>query len=393
MDITKSFEFKLPTRILFGVNLIDSLGEEAKAIGIRRALLVTDKGVVNAGLLERVTRTLDTSAVDYTIFDSVEANPTTTTVHKGAEIFREHQCNGLLALGGGSPMDAAKGIGVQATHEGDIKDYSRRVGKPIQNITPPLVAIPTTAGTGSEVTWVSVLVDPKDKVKIVVPSPYIAAKVAVVDPSLTVSLPPELTASTGMDALTHAIEAYVSTKSLPIADSLALEAIQLISSNLREAVGNGDNMAARASMMLASTMAGMAFVNASVGLVHAVAHALGGFFNIAHGIANAIMLPMVMRFSLIGNPGKYADIAVAMGETVEGLSEMEAAQEAVFAVENLAADIGIPEDLKQLGADPTRINDLAEETLNQTGSHPFNPRKVGKREIIQLFEQAFELSS
>ena len=391
MDITRSFEFKLPTRILFGVNLVDSLGEEVKALGIKRVLLVTDKGVVNAGLLERVTRVLDASAIDYTVFDTVEANPTTTTVHNGAEIFRKNKCDGLVAVGGGSPIDAAKGIGVQATHEGDIMDYSRRVGKPVQNITPPLVAIPTTAGTGSEVTWVSVLVDPKDKVKIVVPSPYLAANVAIVDPSLTVSLPPAITAFTGMDALTHAIEAYVSLKSQPIADSLALQAVQLISSSLREAVGNGDNLAARTSMLLASTMAGMAFVNASVGLVHAAAHALGGFFNIAHGIANAVMLPLVMRLSLIGNPGKYADIAAAMGENLEGLSEMEAARGAVFAVQSLAADIGIPQDLKQLGADSARISDLVEETMNQSGSYPFNARKVGKREIVQLFEQAFEL--
>jgi alcohol dehydrogenase len=390
MDLTKSFEFKLPTRILFGLNLVDSLGEEVKAMGMQRLLLVTDKGVVHAGLLDRVTRALDASAIDYTIFDSVEANPTTTTVHNGADIFHKDKCDGLLALGGGSPMDAAKAIGVQATHEGDIMDYTRRVGKPVRNITPPLIAVPTTAGTGSEVTWVSVLVDPKDKVKVVVPSPYIAANVAVIDPSLTVSLPPDVTASTGMDALTHAIEAYVSTKSIPIADSLALEAIQLISANLREAVGNGDNMAARANMLLASTMAGMAFVNASVGLAHAIAHALGGFFNIAHGVANAFMLPLVMRLSLIGNPGKYADIAVAMGENIEGLNEMEAAREAVFAVESLAADVGIPEDLKQLGVDPARISDLAEETMSQTGAYPFNPRKVGKREIIQLFEQAFK---
>ena len=257
MDITKSFEFRLPPRILFGVNVVDNLGEEIKALEIQRLMLVTDAGVVNAGLLERVTRKLEAAAIDYRVFASVEPNPTTTTVHNGAEIFRKDKCDGLLALGGGSPMDAAKAIGVQATHEGDINDYSRRVGKPVQDITPPLIAVPTTAGTGSEVTWVSVLVDPADRVKIVVPSPYIAARVAVVDPSLTISLPPYVTATTGMDALTHAIEAYVSTKSTPIADSLAWTAIRLISANLREAVGNGENMAARANMLLASTQAGM----------------------------------------------------------------------------------------------------------------------------------------
>ena len=391
MDITKSFEFRLPPRILFGVNVVDNLGEEIKALEIQRLMLVTDAGVVNAGLLERVTRKLEAAAIDYRVFASVEPNPTTTTVHNGAEIFRKDKCDGLLALGGGSPMDAAKAIGVQATHEGDINDYSRRVGKPVQDITPPLIAVPTTAGTGSEVTWVSVLVDPADRVKIVVPSPYIAARVAVVDPSLTISLPPYVTATTGMDALTHAIEAYVSTKSTPIADSLAWSAIRLISANLREAVGNGENMAARANMLLASTQAGMSFANASVALVHAMAHALGGFFDIAHGVANAIMLPLVMSHSLIGNPGKYAEIAVAMGENVEGLNAMQAAREAVFAVESLAADIGIPQDLKQLGADPARIGDLAEETLNQAGAYPFNPRKVDKNEVMQLFELAFEI--
>ena len=170
MNITQSFEFKLPTRILFGINLVDSLAEEIKVLSIQRLLLVTDKGVVNAGLIERIIRVLDASAIDYTIFDSVEANPTTTTVHSGAEIFRRDKCDGLLAVGGGSPMDAAKGIGVQATHDGDIMDYSRRIGKPVQDITPPLIAIPTTAGTGSEVTWVSVLVDPREKVNISFPA-------------------------------------------------------------------------------------------------------------------------------------------------------------------------------------------------------------------------------
>ena len=182
MNITKSFEFKLPTRILFGVNLVENLAEEVKVLGIQRLLLVTDKGVVNAGLLERVIRTLDASAIDYTIFDSVEANPATTTVHNGAEIFRKDNCDGLLALGGGSPMDAAKAIGVQATHEGDINDYSRRVGKPVQDITPPLIAVPTTAGTGSECQSFALIAQEETHVKMASGDSKAAAKGASLDP-------------------------------------------------------------------------------------------------------------------------------------------------------------------------------------------------------------------
>ncbi len=390
MDLSALFEFKCPARIVFGVNSVNRLGEEIGALNGKKALLVTDKGVVSAGLLDKVTAKLTEAAIAYEVFDKVEANPRLATVHEGADMYQEKNCDLIVGLGGGSAMDAAKAIGVKATHEGDVADYTRRGGKPVRNITPPLVAIPTTSGTASEVTWFSVLTDPDEKAKIVIADPYIAPNVSLVDPVMTQTMPPEVTAFTGMDALTHAVEAYVSIKATPLSDTLALKAIELIGSNLREAVGNGDNLEARSNMMLGSTIAGMAFANSSVGLVHAVAHALGGQFNIAHGIANALMLPLVMQYNLIACPSKYADIAWALGEDIDGLNDMEAARTSVEAVLDLSEDIGIPKDLKKLGADPSLINALADESENQKGSWPFNPRKVKKADVIEMFKEAFE---
>jgi len=389
MDLTDLFEFKSPARVVFGLNVIEKLGAEITAIGGKKALLVTDPGVKKAGLVGRVEKKLKEASIGYEVFDKVEANPRLSTVHAGAAVYREQKCDLIIGIGGGSPLDAAKAIGVKATHEGSVADYTRRGGKPVQDILPPLIAIPTTSGTGSEVTWFSVLTDPEVKSKIVIATPIIAADIALVDPGMTQTMPPEVTAFTGMDALTHAVEAYVSIKATPFSDTLALKAIELIGANLREAVGNGDNLKARSNMMLGSTIAGIAFANSSVGLVHAVAHALGGQFDIAHGIANAVMLPLVMQYNLIAAPGKYADIAYALGEDVEGLTEMESARISVEAVQELSEDIGIPTDLRKLGADPSLIDVLADESESQTGSYPFNPRKVKKEDVRAMFKDAF----
>ena len=390
MNLSALFEFQCPARIAFGINVVEKLAEEIIAQNGKKALVVTDRGVAEAGLLEKITAKLKNAAIEYEVFDKVEANPRLATVHEGADLYQEKNCDLILGLGGGSPMDAAKAIGVKATHEGDVADYTRRGGKPVRNITPPMIAIPTTAGTASEVTWFSVLTDPDEKSKIVIATPCIAPTVSLVDPVMTQTMPAEVTAFTGMDALTHAVEAYVSIKATPLPDTLALRAIELIGSNLREAVGNGDNLEARSNMMLGSTIAGMAFANSSVGLVHAVAHALGGQFNIAHGIANALMLPLVMQYNLIACPSKYADIAWALGEDIEGLNDIEAARMSVEAVQDLSEDIGIPKDLRKLGADPSLIEQLADESENQKGSYPFNPRKVKKADVIEMFKEAFE---
>jgi len=389
MNFSNPFEFKCPARLLFGIDICENLGAEIKTLNGSRPLVVTDKGIVNAGLLDRISELLKKAGIEFVVFDEVEENPTVATVHKGADLYKSENCDIIIGLGGGSSMDAGKAIGVKATHEGEIRKYTRRGGHPIKNIVPPYIAIPTTSGTGSEVTWVSVVTDPDIKAKTVVASPFIAPNTSLIDPSLTKTLPPSVTASTGMDALTHAVEGYVSLKASQITDTLALKAIEMIASNLREATANGDNMEARSNMMLGSTIAGIAFGNASVGMVHSVAHALGGLFNIAHGIANAIMLPHVMQFNLIANPPKFGDIAWAMGENIEGLSEMEAARMSVAAVQELSDDIGIPTDLRKLGADPSLIEQMAEETENQVGSLPLNPRRPTRENIIELFDNAF----
>jgi len=388
MDFTSISEFYTPKKILFGIDCVNKLSEEVKTLKANRPLLVTDRGVVEAGLLDCVSGVLKKASIDFVVFDKIEPNPTMPSVHEGADLYKSEKCDSIIALGGGSPMDAAKAIGVKATHEGDIIQYTRRGGKPVQDITPPLIAIPTTSGTGSEVTRFSVLTNPEEKIKMVIATPVITADVAIVDPALTRSMPTSITAFTGMDALTHAVESYISNKATTLTETLAIKAIELIGTNLRQAVANGENMEARSNMILASMMAGMAFANSSVGTVHAVAHALGGYFNIAHGVANALMLPYVMRYNLIACPEKFEDIAMALGENVNRLTEMEAALKSVESVEKLSGDIGVPKNLKQLGADPNRIEDLVSESEKQ-GAYNLSPRKPTRDATTQMFRDAF----
>jgi alcohol dehydrogenase class IV len=387
------FEFKAPTHLYFGNQVIRRLPQGLAALALNNVLVVTDRGIVESGLLEIVLEQLHRASRVYDVFDAVEPNPSIDTVRRGAALFREKTCDGIVAVGGGSAMDAAKAIGVLATHEGNITDYTRQGGKPVQPSVPAIVAIPTTAGTGSEVTWVSVLSDPAKRMKVVIPSPYIAPKIALADPAMTRTLPPEVTAATGMDALTHAIEAYVSLKSTPISDTLALKAVFLIGASLRKAVANGDNMEARSNMMLGSTMAGLAFINSSTGLTHSMAHALWGAFDMPHGMGNAVMLPVVMRYNQSAAPEKYRDIAAALGEPVAGLSVREAGERGVAAVERLLVDIGIAIDLGKLGVEPHVIDQMAEHAMAQTGSFPFNPRRLSRTDLVNLFKAAFGLSS
>jgi 1,3-propanediol dehydrogenase len=388
MSTERLFEFKCPTRVVFGVNVVKDLGDMVRSLNKESVFLVTDKGLSKSGILDRVTELLKTAGIQYEIFDKVEQNPTVKTVNQGAKLFQKKKNRALLALGGGSPIDAAKAIGVKATHDGNITEYTRHGGNVVQNITPPLIAVPTTAGTGSEVTWVSVLVDSDIKRKFVVPSLFIAPDVALVDPSLTLTVPPEISASTGMDALTHAIEGYVSLKSEPISDVLALEAIKLIRENLRTAVKNGNDIHARSNMLLASTLAGMVFINSGLGLIHSMAHALGGRYNIPHGLANAILLPRVMKYNIVANPSKFASIARAMGEEVDGNDIAIDAEKSVISVVNLSRDIGIPRSLEALGIEESMVERLAEDAMDDRGTFPLNPRHPSKKEVIEIFRDA-----
>jgi alcohol dehydrogenase len=380
----KQFSFQLPTRIEFGNGVSATVGEEAKGLGGSRALVVTDPGVVSAGLLDPVLASLKTAGIATTVFDEIAPNPRETSVAHGAELAVSEQCDVLVALGGGSPMDIAKAIGLIQQEGGRIADYEGldRVRKPIT----PLIAIPTTAGTGSEVTFWSVIMDSARSFKMSIGSPLIAARVALVDPAVTVGLPAALTAATGMDALAHAIEAYTATLSEPLTDSLALSAIRLVGKSLRQAYANGGNLPARYDMMLASLLGTVASGNSDVGGAHCMSEAVGGHYDIPHGLATAVYLPVVMDFNCIAVPEKYAAIVEALGENTCGLSLADAAKAAGSAVRKLSNDLGIP-TASGLGVRAEDFPRLAK-AASVNVSVESNCRIAGEQDFLQMFEAA-----
>lgn len=382
----KTYSIFLPNNLVFGVGAVEKVGEKAKELGKSKALVITDKGIVGAGLLERVLTPLEQAGLKAHIFDQIEPNPRDHTVSKAFEFGKKKEVDLIIGLGGGSPVDAAKAVGVLMTNPGTLQDYLR--GTAVKNPLPTLIAIPTTAGTGSEVTQFSVVTDTERSFKAGIANPYLIPKVAIVDPSLMESMPPSLTAATGMDALTHAIEAFVSVNAQPFSDAMALHAIRLIGMYLRPAVANGSNQEARSQMAVASTLAGMAFSNAGVGLVHAMSHPLGGRFDVPHGVANAILLPLVMRFNLIARLEKFGQVAQALGERVEGLSVSEAGKRSVEAVVQLSADIGIPGRLSQVRVKAEGIPQVAIDATNMKRAIGWNPRLVKQEEIEKLYREA-----
>ena len=381
----KIFAIFLPSNLIFGFGAVEKVGEKAREYGKSKALIITDKGIVKAGLLERVLTPLEQAGVGAEIFDQIEPNPRDHTVVKAFEFGKKKGCEVIIGLGGGSSIDAAKAVGVLMTNPGPLQDYLR--GTAVKNPLPPLIAIPTTAGTGTEATQFSVVTDTERSFKAGIGSPLLMPKVGIVDSSLMESMPPSLAAATGMDALTHAIEAFVSVNAQPFSDAMALHAIHLIGRYLRPSVGNGSNQEARSEMAMASTLAGVAFSNAGVGLVHAMAHPLGGRFDVPHGVANAILLPSIMRFNLIARLEKFGQVAQALGEKVEGLSAVEAGRKAVEAVGQLSADIGIPGHLSEVSVKGEGFPQLAADTMNMKRALACNPRVVTQNEIEKLYRE------
>ncbi len=380
-----NFEFVLPTRIKFGEGICSELAEEIKAMGKQYPLIITDKGLVNAGIVKKITDYLDKKGLSqYTIFDGIEPNPRDITVKKAYEVACLCKADVLVAIGGGSSMDTAKAVGVLMTHGGEIGNYEGldKIKRPIAD----LIAIPTTVGTGSEVTFWSVITDTKRHFKMSIGSPLVAPKLALVDPALVENLPPGIIASTGMDALTHAIEGYTCTVSEPITDACGIYAIKMIAENLREAV-HGSSKEAKANLLLGSLIAGICFGNSDIAGVHCMAEALGGLYDTPHGIANAILLPHVMEYNFISNIEKFAGIADAMGEKTQHMSKRDAAYQAVAAVKKLNQDLNIP-TLKEIGAKESDIAELAKRSSVNV-SVDSNPRKVGEKEFKGIFEKAF----
>lgn len=377
--------FFMPTVNLMGKGSTKQVGERIKILGCKKALIVTDVWLNKLGVVDKVKEYITSAGIEVAVFDGAEPNPTDINVKDGLAVLQKEGADCIVSLGGGSPHDCAKGIALVATNGGTIKDYEGvdRSTKPIL----PLISINTTSGTASQITRFCIITDTSRKVKMAIVDWRVTPNVSIDDPDMMMGMPPALTAATGMDALTHAVEAYVSTIATPVTDACALKAIELIASNLRDAVANGDNFQARDNMTYAELLAGMAFNNASLGYVHAMAHQLGGFYNLPHGVCNAILLPHVERFNLIANPGRLADIAVAMGENIDGLSIREAADKALSAIETLSSDIGIPKGLTELGVKEGDLKIMAENAMKDACSFT-NPRKATLDDVIQIFKNA-----
>lgn len=384
-DMATTYYF-LPTRNLFGEDSVKETGTLMQSLGGRRALIVTDGFLAKNGMAEQIQKILSDAEVESVVFDGVEPNPKDVNVEAGLKIFEENSCDSIISLGGGSSHDCAKAIALVASNGGNIRDYEGvdRSDKPLC----PMIAVNTTAGTASEITRFCIITDTSRHVKMAIVDWRVTPQIAINDPNLMVGIPPALTAATGMDALTHAIEAYVSTAANPLTDAAALMAITMITQYLPKAVANGVYMKARDKMAYGQYLAGIAFNNASLGYVHAMAHQLGGMYNLPHGVCNAILLPHVEEFNLIGNANRFRDIAKAMGEITEGLSTMDAARKAIAAIRQLSSQVGIPERLRDLGVKEEDFAVMAENAMNDVCSVT-NPRKATKEQIIGVFKDAY----
>jgi len=379
------FEYYSPTHIHYGIGALRQLPDLVRGQAIRRVLLVCDPGVVQAGLHERVSQVLDDAGIAHFPFFDIQSDPAVRCVRDGLAAARAHDCDGIVGVGGGSVLDVAKAIGSMLANEGDISDYFG-VDKMTRDAA-PVICIPTTAGTGSEVTVWSVLSDTDSDAKVVIGSYRNCAKIALLDPEMSVGLPPAITAATGMDALTHAIECYVNKASHPLSEALAEKSIALIAGNLRLAVLQGDNLEARGNMLLASALAGMAFNRIRLGLAHAFALPLGNHFHIPHGLVNAIMLTPVMRFNVPANIPGYAKIAELFGESVARISPREAAERSVQAVRQLKRDIGITQTLADFGLSEDRFDQIVDEAMT-SGNISVNPRMPHRNDMLGMLRQA-----
>ncbi|MFJ2331298.1 MULTISPECIES: L-threonine dehydrogenase [Pseudomonas] len=378
--------FFIPAVNIMGNGCLDEAMAAIRNYGFRKALIVTDAGLAKAGVATLIAEKLALQDVQSVIFDGAKPNPSIANVEAGLKVLKEHACDFVVSLGGGSPHDCAKGIALCATNGGHIRDYEGvdRSAKPQL----PLVSINTTAGTASEMTRFCIITDEERHVKMAIVDRNVTPLLSVNDPELMVAMPKGLTAATGMDALTHAIEAYVSTAATPITDACAIKAMELISHNLRQAVRDGKDLVARENMAYAQFLAGMAFNNASLGFVHAMAHQLGGYYDLPHGVCNAVLLPHVQTFNANVCAQRLTDVAHALGADVRGLSPEEGAQAAIAAIRTLAKDVEIPAGLRDLGAKLDDIPILATNALKDACGFT-NPRKADQAQIEEIFRNAF----
>ncbi|WP_347365089.1 L-threonine dehydrogenase [Vibrio vulnificus] len=377
--------FFIPTVNLMGAGCLKDAADSIKAQGFTKGLIVTDKILNQIGVVKQVQDLLSERHIEAVVFDGTQPNPTIGNVNAGLALLKQNECDFVISLGGGSPHDCAKGIALVAANGGEIADYEGvdKSAKPML----PLIAINTTAGTASEMTRFCIITDEERHIKMAIVDKHTTPLISVNDPELMLAKPASLTAATGMDALTHAVEAYVSIAATPITDAVAIKAIELIQAHLRMAVAHGDDIEAREQMAYAQFMAGMAFNNASLGYVHAMAHQLGGFYDLPHGVCNAILLPHVQRYNAQVCPERLRDVAKAMGVNVEGMSAEQGAEAAIDAIVALAKDVGIPAGIRELGAKSEDIPTLADNALKDACGFT-NPKQATHEEISAIFEAA-----
>jgi len=377
--------FRQPTFVRYGFGVSGAAGEEARELGATRVLIVTDRGVRDAGLVEGVVASLRKVGLDCEIFDEVESNPTTVTVERALAQLRGTDADGVVAIGGGSPMDTGKAAAFLATNGGKVADY---MGADKVEVAPlPCIAIPTTAGTSSEVTNNVVFTDPESHLKFAIGSPNAAARRALIDPELTVTLPPALTAATGMDALTHALESYTTKGAYDLTEALALEAIRLIGRWLPVAVQDGQNREARERMMMACLLCGIAFNQSRLTIVHAMSHPVSGWCGTPHGVANAILLPHVMAFNLEYAQERLALVAEALAVDTKGMSVAEAAHAAVDKVRGMNDELGIPPNLSAVGVRAELIPHMTTDAM-KSGNVSINPRPTTYEDVVAIYEAA-----
>ena len=357
------FTFSMRTKVVFSAGALNKVGEEAKLLGAKKALLVTGRNfTARSPFFTQIMQSLQEAGIAVESYAEVEADPSAATIDRGAQLLRDCGADVVVAFGGGSPIDAAKFIAMLRNNQGQVMDYVRRK-RLIEQPGVPLICIPSTAGSGSEVSSAAVASDREKQEKIGLSHEFLVPKTAIVDPLIHSGMPPQVTANTGIDALTHAIEAYISIRANPISDALCLQAIRMIGANLRRVVARGDDITARGEMALASLMAGVGFSSAGLGAVHGLAHPVGARFNVAHGMANGILLPYVLEYEMIGAYEKYAAIATALGEDVIGKNQREAAFLALKAVAELKRDIGIPENLREVGVTEADLEAIVEDAV------------------------------
>ena len=385
----KDFLFKMPAKVRFGIGISKNLGRILKEeMGYGNVFVATDAGIVKAGIIAKIEEGLKAGGIDYCVYDKLAPDPTIEIVDEAAETLRASGADAVLAVGGGSPIDTAKAMCMLQTHGGSVGEYLFGGGKTVTREIMPLICVPTTAGTGSEMTAASVITNNQEKIKVSVTHENLIPKAAIIDPELQRGMPPFITATTGMDALTHAVESYVSLNAEPMSDAMGLAAVKLISENLRTAVADGNNLEARANMAIASTLAGAAFMNGGLGVVHGIAQTVGAVAHVAHGTANALLLPYCMERNVTGNLKKFRDIAVAMGERVEGFSLRQAADRAAAAVFQLAKDLEVPMHLQKVGVTREMFPKIIEGTMEYR-LLSVNPCKLKEKDIEGILNRAF----